>query len=323
MDLYRRRGYLQDVWIARSSLCLALNGLTFEVSSEADKPAMALAFHDSVLYAQSPNHHSEGSALRFDVLSVSGRTEVDPIIAVSFELWKIEATTSTKLTLDVNESKAAELFPKVPAISSFKARQEDEDDDKRVDEALSSYAKEFDMDSKRCNLRVADPQASMISAAAASSSVLEIRIPEVIADVSCEELRILSSVGAKLKTKGVSNPSTGDSKAVNRMSVAVTCDILLFEVSENVPDDHKKPSFVVQLEKLRAHVLLQGPRVRQIRFVAHDFGLLEGQSLQSLQALLVVPYITLCSSDVVSSDSIAIGQFTEHQLFRYRSRQVP
>jgi hypothetical protein len=279
MDLYHRRGYLQDKWVARSSLCLTLTGLTFEVGSEVDAPAVALAIHNAILYVLSPCHNSEGAAHRFDVFSFSGRTEVDPIIAVSLALWNIGTRPSTNQSIDDNGSKATELFPKVPAISSFKARQEDEDDDKRVDQALSSNAKEFDLDSKRSKLRVADPQPSMLSAAAASSLVLEIRIPEIIADVSIEELYILYSVGTKLTAQGTSKPPASDTVALHCISVVVICDALLLEISQNVPDDNVKKSLVIRLEKLHAHVLLHGPRVGQVRFLAHDFGLLEGESL--------------------------------------------
>jgi hypothetical protein len=272
MDLYHRRGYLVDAWISRSTLCTRLSEWTLEVSDRVDAPTLALSFHNATTYVQSPNDAEDGTAHRFDILCISGRTEVDPIIEVSFKVWKTEG----------EPNKAEQFFPKVPAVRSFKARQEDEDDEKRVDQVLSSDAKEFDLGSKRCNLRGIDPQADMVSAVSSCSSVLEIHVPEIVTDLSCEELCILWSISTKLKSTTLTQKPLIKTEPPEHIGIVVTCDQVLLEVVLPHNEKEAHSSLVFQMEMLQTHSLRQGSRVRQMRLLAHDIGLLHRTSSMSL-----------------------------------------
>jgi hypothetical protein len=142
---------------------------------------------------------------------------------------------------------------------------------------LSSYAKEFDLGSKRCNLRGIDPQADMLAAASSCSSVLEIHVPEIVTDLSCEELCTLLSISKLFKSKMSIQKPSSETEPPQNLGVVVTCDLLLLEIfSSCCRDNEANSTFLIQMEVLQTHLLRQGTYVRQLRLLVHDIGLLHG-----------------------------------------------
>lgn len=229
------------------------NILVFAVGPEADRAD----FHSRML--------------RKDFLAVSGRVEVNPCIPVSISFVKMECAGSNL---------ARDSFPIVPAISSFKARQEDDDEDLKTDSLLFSKLGEVNTDSRK-ELRGTDPQISMLSYAEKSTSVVTIDIPQILSDVTKTELSTLCSmlVAARpeeaqpaVQTQQFSgaSPSTESRETI---SIAINCD----EVSLLVREDPTSRfsgndpfACMAAMDRIRFHLLLYGSVVKQCRVLCHD-----------------------------------------------------
>mmetsp|Transcript_31462 Transcript_31462/g.47562 ORF Transcript_31462/g.47562 Transcript_31462/m.47562 type:complete len:1784 (+) Transcript_31462:66-5417(+) len=113
----------------------------------------------------------ENRTHRMDILSLSGHV---PLSA---------KYTKTLKTFNTSVSHGESIFPKVPAISSFKAR---EDDDDEIGE--NSRSEIF------TSLRSPDPQPVMLKHAKSCTTILSLKIPDICADLTKAEIDYLTKI---------------------------------------------------------------------------------------------------------------------------------
>lgn len=216
------------------------------------------------LFVISPTGRSgfETRMLRKDIFIASGRTEVNPSIPISFGFRKGFSITR-------EENPGRESFPIVPAISSFKARQEDDDEN-------SSSAKN--------DLRGADPQITMLSNSERSTIIFAASIPEIILDLTTKELETfllaLKSIQnsqppkeEKAPTRANTNDNSPDkvSVAINldKVTISIRGDQEFFE-SNGAKFQSKIYSFILAMDKIRSHVFLEGSDTKHFRLFSQD-----------------------------------------------------
>jgi hypothetical protein len=220
---------------------------------------------------------------RTDFMLVNGRTEVNPYIPITLEYLK-------RLPSSKDGSVGRETFPIVPAISSFKARQEDEDEELKIDRLLFSKLDDVDADSRK-HLRGTDPQIAMVTDAEKSDAIVSLSIPEIIVDLTKTELATVlemvdlikpsaeSPTGEAVKSDDNSSStlqSLGIALNVDQISVSLKED---FRIEDLYGDRSKKDRFscIFAVNKFRTHILLNGSNLRHLRVLAHDMGLYSGE----------------------------------------------
>jgi len=289
--LYQRCGYSTDSSLnRRSSLGLSFDSICFQsINSVKDTMTASLECNHITAYAVSPSSGSnlmfDRKSRRFDVLSLSGINEGDPCIPISVKLWRDSNDRSEKRNMNPC------MFPTVPAISSFKARQEDDDDDNRIDRVLSSklYGDAY-MNTSRRDLRSNDPQTEMMLEASKCDRGVSIRIPEAMIDCSVDELRsvchmleVAIGIPASREVARHQQDKFTDSSAPQlRSCVAFECDFLSLVVhggEQERPPGPEQPNatFIAHFDKLKAHVLRDGLSARQARILSHEFDLYHGK----------------------------------------------
>jgi hypothetical protein len=282
--IYRRCGYEQQGgWTSKSALGVAIEEISFQSSTVAAEPAFSLSTDHIVVFATSPAAFPGSKSRRFDFLCLSGRTEVKPSIPVEVKLWRVRSARSQG---DDAEGVAIASFPKVPTISSFRAREEDEDEDCRIDRVLSSKFTGVDIGSRR-DLRGHDPQAEMLLDASKSDHVFEMYVPEICCDLSTHELSSLSRMLECLTTfsKGAGKSSTTSANkqaetASTVLSFAIRFDIVSFAIHTDDPLPESKESlatFVIDLDDIKVHLLQNSIGLRHVRFLAREIVLYEGK----------------------------------------------
>ena len=156
---------------------------------------------------------------RTDILVGKGRLEVNPYTSIS-----IEYKPSTPGTKERNHCK--ESFPIIPTISSFKARQEDDDEDNKIDRMLTSKLHDVDAHSRK-ELRGTDPQLEMISEVEKCGSAVIVNIPILVADLTRTEMETL------LLMLGAVSPDDSASGKNNNNKTSTT--------TEKEPNDTSSP----------------------------------------------------------------------------------
>lgn len=260
----------------KTTLSITLEAIEIDCNQKGDLTGedVSLSVAHILTYVTSVD---KGNALprhcqRLDVLALAGRSEVSPVIPISVKIWN----------KNQNRGSIGEvLFPRVPAISSFKARQEDEDEDTRVDRVLCSSLGDVDV-STRKQLRAADSQIEMIAKASSSDLVVAVNIPEIIIDVTTEEAILLheiisaisSSQNFQPSSKTMATKSKEQTHAVSTtLSVAVACSDLTMCLHEPVVSDSEDNprSFMVKIATFQVHVCVSGGRLHHTRMLCHDF----------------------------------------------------
>ena len=215
----------------------------------------------------------EACMLRKDIFIVSGRTEVNPSIPISFGFRKGFSMTR-------EENPGRESFPIAPAISSFKARQEDDD-------VTSSSTKN--------DLRGTDPQITMLANSEKSTIILTSDIPEIIVDLTTKELEtfllILKSIPKSLPRKEEKEPETRISQDSfsDKLSVAVNLDRVTITISDDKETYESKEaklqskifSFLLAMDKIKSHVFLQESEMKHFRLFSHDLCLYSSYGILS------------------------------------------
>ena len=233
---------LKNVVVRESSIGILLENVGFEFRSQAEKdveegsPLVSGKFscQQLVCFVTCPEGDKMvfgTKMLRKDIFIATGRAEVNPYIPLSVTF--IKTIPGGK---DINPGR--ESFPIVPAISSFKARQEDDDEDIKTDSILFSKIGEVNADSRK-ELRGTDPQISMLTDAEKSDVVLTTHIPELMMDLTKKEL------GAFLQMVEATKPpdqgsATLEKKSENQFerssqitSIAVNCDQISLSIRED------------------------------------------------------------------------------------------
>jgi len=193
-SIYHRCGYFVNGQASSwPALGITLDNFSIEHRRRDDGPRhtserleMTTCFdcHSIICFASSPRSSespSDRRSQRIDFFAATGRCEVDPYIPIGIEYRSV----SQECMSDSNFGK--NTFPTVPAFSSFKARQEDEDEDAKIDRILSEKLRDVDVSGRRA-LRTKDPQNEMLEEAGKCGAVVMIHIPEVILDISKGEL---------------------------------------------------------------------------------------------------------------------------------------
>lgn len=214
-------------------------------------------------FVLSPKRSSgyEAHMLRKDIFIASGRTEVNPCIPISFGFRK-----GFSVTRDKNPGR--ESFPIVPAISSFKARQEDDDENTST---------------TRNDLRGTDPQIIMLENAEKSTTIVTMNIPETILDLTKAELEtfllLLKSIEKPtpaIKEKGPTR-SISQGSVSEKLSVAVNLDRVTVSIRDdqetyesNGRSENEIYSFLLSMDKIKSHISLDGSDVKHFRLLSQD-----------------------------------------------------
>ena len=278
----------KEAYLGLSLYTIDIDWYSGGVEKDMLESSAAFKFCQMLIFACAPlgDRVSVGTKMqRSDFILFNGRTEVDPFIPISFE-YKKRSTKSTDGSL------GREYFPIVPTISSFKARQEDEDDELKIDRLLFSKLGDVDADSRR-NLRGADPQFAMVNDAEKTDMVLCLTVPEIILDFTKTELEtiiaMLQAAAPLPQSKPVkANSSTESNKSVCKpLTISlvlnieqVTCSLKQdFCIEDLYGDKAKKErsSCVFAVNQLRSHALFNGSTLRHIRLLAQDLGFYSGK----------------------------------------------
>mmetsp|Transcript_14413 Transcript_14413/g.31451 ORF Transcript_14413/g.31451 Transcript_14413/m.31451 type:complete len:2077 (-) Transcript_14413:90-6320(-) len=234
----------------------------------------------------------------FDIASLSG--ELEPAILRMSNSCQEEITSaadkeaqspSSDITNGAN-TPALQLFPLVPAISSFKAFQEDDDDDDGFPKS-----DEFKLWSRR-EIRGTDPQPRMMDAASKATKLAELEIPHISADVTVDEIILLAELIAKLQPmKNAPTPKTenafivGPTKPTSRDTFQDVCAIgitlkhvrLAVHGEPNTSDvkieESVRHSYLINFDGARAHLLRDGCGLKHVRALTQDFTLSEAVDL--------------------------------------------
>jgi hypothetical protein len=301
-SLYNRCGYdAAGSTTTRSSLGIFFDQVTLELNGEDSlEESTSLSCHHALVFASSPygKHNLERKLQHFDVIAMSGLTDVHPVIPVSVKLYR-----NKKEGGDGINNHGAACFPVVPSLSSFKARQEDEDEDNRIDRVLSSKLHDLGMGVRK-GLRADDPQSAMISEASESDTVLDIHIPEIIGDLSSNELVALSEMLECLLENSVpasntSRCSTEPPASTHRVGLSLNCNSVSLAVHGSLPQPatdlygcNSTSSYMIKLDRLKTHTLLEETGLRHVRILAHELDFFESKcsnwSTQSTCAVRVV-----------------------------------
>lgn len=320
-ELYERCGFSAESTLTRkSALGFLFEHVAFEMRENKGNLAneASVSCYNIVAYASSP--FSPFSVFhqkvqRFDLFALCGRTEVDPCIPFSVRATQFKSDWSRHK--DDSDGLAVKSFPKVPAISSFKARQEDDDEDNRIDQGLSNNLSYLNVNSSKSSckeLRNADPQPLMLFDVSKSDIVVSIHIPEIIGDLSAIEISILKCmIGSLCPESGRSSgirAEREDSSLSNRVAVSINCDFVSLAVHGDIDLRHtgvgtttetlESFSFLAKMDQFKAHVLMDGSALRHARILSHELDIFESKcsskllrSLIYLSSQLSVPFSVL------------------------------
>lgn len=285
--IFERSGVVANGVATREScLGIVVENVGLELKSDrqdhlrAGEPIVMGQFscHHLILFAMSPTSDRnafESRMIQKDVLAATGRVEVNPYLPISINYVKSAPG-------DKENNPGRDSFPIVPAISSFKARQEDDDEDIKTDTLLFSKLREANTDSRK-ELRGTDPQISMLSDVEKCNSIVTINVPEVILDLSKQELevflRMLNAAKPPVETQETRKHSSEDS-CPESLSIALNCDAVTLSFSDgwNTSSSSSEPPLSQQeafacllaIDHIKAHVLLIGSSMKHFRFLSHD-----------------------------------------------------
>ena len=295
--LYRRCGYSVDECNSnRPALGFVLDRLTVEHRRRDDnagessaEPDMTTSFdcQSIICFASSPERAASPvgrKSRRVDILAATGRCEVDPYIPIAIEY-------RSNFRGEGGESNfGKETFPTVPAFSTFKARQEDEDEDAEIDRILSEKLRDVSVDSRRA-LRAKDPQSEMLEEAGNCDAVIMVHIPEVMVDISRDELEaLLDMIHCIVPCKQSSSESSSipPSSSSPSLSVSVACDSMSLSIHNQEPSlgGTSWNAHILKFDRCRAHTISGGSSMKFIRFLSHETTLFESK-------YSVLPYFAL------------------------------
>lgn len=215
----------------------------------------------------------ETHMLRKDIFVASGRTEVNPSTPISFSFKR-------GFSISREENPGRESFPIVPAISSFKARQEDDDENSS---------------SSRNDLRGTDPQITMLANSEKSTTIFKTDIPEIIIDLTATELETFLLVLRRIqkpfphKEEKVRARSPSQADFSEKLSFALNLDKVTVSIRDdketNVPNEGKPGnkiySFLLAMDKIKSHIFVLGPEVKHFRLFTQDLCLYSSYGMPS------------------------------------------
>eukprot|EP00980_Cylindrotheca_fusiformis_P014868 scaffold4060_cov121-Cylindrotheca_fusiformis.AAC.2 len=280
--VFERTGeVLNNVLIKGPSLGVLLENTAFEwIAGSADEYKNNLEdggrflCNNILFFVQSPVGDAialNANMQRADLLMASGRLEVNPCIPISIEIKP--NTGDGKVGRD--------SFPLAPTISSFKARQEDEDEDIKIDRLLFSKLNDVNADSRK-ELRGSDPQLVMVADARKAEFVVVLSIPEITADFTSSEMEtILNILSAVKKPESAENHSFGkhprhkESGPSRIVGFALNISRITLALHEDPPvasqlHEQESYSVVLAIDNCKAHVLLHDSSTKHLRLMIHE-----------------------------------------------------
>jgi len=194
----------------------------------------------------------ENRTHRMDILSLSGQA---PMSAKYTKTSKVSSS----------ESHGELIFPKVPAISSFKVR---EDDDEIGEHSRSEIL---------TSLRSPDPQPAMLKDAQKCHETMSLSIPDICVDLTKRELydltQILSACGhAKKKEDSEPVQPKDDYKSV---AFAMNIDNVTFCIH----NEHSNLSLKILGRRWKFFAVLEDSAIRCARALTHELDLYSCQQL--------------------------------------------
>jgi hypothetical protein len=287
--LFERCGeVLEHAPVSESSLGILFEQISIDWNNVQDDTGEAphldagakFACHHILVFASSPIGGKlavDAKMQRTDLLVARGRMEVEPYIPIS-----IHIRDNTSDGQETNYGR--ESFPIVPSISSFKARQEDEDEVLNIDQVLFSKLHDVDADSRK-GLRGNDPQASMVADAELSRIVVSIIVPEVTGDLTKTEMDVLLRMAqaATPSSKPASHSAkVSDSKETDdRLSVSMNFGQMSLTLhGDSAVQKSDQYSYVLMMDQFKLHGHLMGSKVKHVRLLCHDASFYEGKMEQ-------------------------------------------
>jgi hypothetical protein len=247
-------------------------------------PTTTLDIHSFVMFVSAPEHTNSPIRRRsrvFDIFAATGRLEVDPFIPITIA-YKGETKGSNV---------ARDAFPSVPAFSSFKARQEDEDEDDAIDRILSEKLNGgVNVDSRRA-LRAQDPQGNMLSEAEKCDAVIMVHVPDIMLDLSKEELQVLLEITKCISSATASSDTADNVERRNSpttttppLAISIACDSFCLSLLNTMElgGRRTRSAHLLRLDKCRVYTVRGGPNGDFLRSLCHEVTLFEGKSLSTL-----------------------------------------
>lgn len=274
--------------ISTSTLGFSLDALSVLYESKAtessEKPCLAsysgsggdttVSCHRFLCFVTSPRVGIHGSARcmqRADIFASSGHAP-------------LSLTYRSMVSLS-DEAPGKSSFPVVPPLSTFKARQEDEDSDSE-----GAFCREFSSFAENANpapARASDPQGLMLQEAELCSSVIEIYLPELVGDLTRDEAMALSnllvtelsSIGKDNAKSSKMSEETTALDSCPTTSISVSIDQVTLIAHQMIDDDTGVAgwySHETMAEGFKAHAVLSSSRLKTARVLAHELNLFEG-----------------------------------------------
>ena len=295
-DLHRRCGeVLNNEPVKDSTLGVLFEEISIEYNLSGEKEDNAtqasearLMCQNFLCFACSPigsRTTADTKMQRTDFVVASARMEVDPYIPLS-----ICMVFNASESQERNHGK--ESFPIVPTISSFKARQEDEDEELKIDRVLFSKLHEVEADSRK-ELRGTDPQGTMLTNAEKCSVVATVWIPELTLDLTKNELDILlqmlkASMPEQPKDVAVQKGTSGATdNGGDPLCFSFNCDKISFflhndsssvEQSEDPSlRSSEHDSCILVMDQFKAHTVVIQSKPQHLRLLCHEPCLYEGK----------------------------------------------
>ena len=284
--LYHRCGYAcEDGGMRKPCLGITVDRCAVEMQQNTEVGTEAtFRCNNMVGFASTPKAHNafDTRTHRFDLFGLCGRDEVEPHIPFCLEV---------KTGFSSEQNVAVEVFPKVVPISSFKTRQDDEDEGK-VSEMLDIST-----------------ESSMLANAAKCEVVVTVQVPEILIDISSTELQILAGMAGALRPERNSDEDPARTTVGDPLSTSVLVSLACDFVSLTLRDDvFGEDSFalVCALDRPKSNFCIQGASLSHIRFLVHELSLYEGKEhvfSRSWLTLLVLQHNRALSNRV--NDPIA------------------
>jgi hypothetical protein len=194
----------------------------------------------------------------------------------------------TPSAADNQESIGRKSFPSIPPLSSFKARQEDEDSDNEgmFSEEFTSLVKSMNASTARAS----DPQDVMLRVAERCSSVIDLYLPELVGDITRDEAvslskMVLAEIANIVKGSASQPESSSDSSPEERsndhVGFTVSIDQITLTAHQKLDgeiDVGRWYSYEMMAEGFKAHATLAQSRLKTIRVLAHELNLFEGKN---------------------------------------------
>lgn len=257
-----------------------------------------------LVFVSAPVIRGSCETQRVDVLALSGQ--------IPLSLTYIKGT-ELKGTSAVGES----VFPKVPMMSSFKAREDDDDDDDMHGSERSEIMN---------SLRSADPQTKLIHMARQCHQAIEIKIPDLIVDLAKVEVQPFIDI-MKAITSGRSS-AVGDrtsdvqhskSALTNSFAIAVHID----QVTACAHCEGGTFSFKVIGREWKVFAAFLGTKISCLRAMMHEMDLYTAQNLIRVGSKSKCGAISVLDRCDVIRQRTVRNALTKSMPILYRSQLFP